>query len=97
MSAVPERDAVDRCIKSARDGVSGLPAPQNEVDYLITGLAAILVDCTEAIVRQIRDADDTTATVMVPAIEGGFNDLVLALPTVGEGIANGGDDRWKRR
>jgi hypothetical protein len=80
VSAVPERDAVDRCLKSARDltvennphNLHGWGNPDNRL------LAQIIVDCTEAIVRQIRDADDTIATVLTPALENNLADLVVA-------------------
>lgn len=72
MSAVPERDAVDRCLKSARDALPGLTGSANTA-------AQIACDLTEALVRQIRDADDTQANSVAHEIATGLSDLNIVV------------------
>ncbi len=65
---VPERDTVDRALAQAREEANLLPK-----EYRAS--AMVLIHCTTAIVHQIRDADDTIATVLTPAINENLADL----------------------
>lgn len=81
---VPERDIVDRRITGARQRVTELPAPETNAQIYACTLAEVLIDCAEALVRQIRDADDTVATLLAPKIADGLSDLTVV---VGENLS----------
>lgn len=72
--SVPERDTVDRALASARSAVEKMSSG----DVNAT-LADVIVCCTTALVHQIRDADDTQATVIAPAIRDGITDLTIVM------------------
>lgn len=73
--ALPERDLVDSALDRAKKRLDGTSFD----NWNAKETARLLVDCTEAIVRQIRDADDTIATVLTPAIESQLTDLTIAI------------------
>jgi hypothetical protein len=75
VSGVPERDLVNNCLAAARDRINALPLgdnrTQNEIHlYLV-----------EALVRQIRDADDTQFEI-AQRVEAGFADLGVILGSI---------------
>lgn len=74
---MPERDLVDESIRAAKEALNA---------QVLTGrdaaMGAIFVHCTEAIVRQIRDADDTIATVLTPQIEAAIEDLTVVIGAI---------------
>lgn len=75
MSGVPERDLVNNCLAAAREKIMSLTMGQgrlqNEINlYLV-----------EALVRQIRDADDTQFEI-AQRIEAGFADLGVILGSI---------------
>jgi hypothetical protein len=81
--AVPERQMVDDALAHARKTLEQLPASS-----AFRALAGVGVDLTEALVRQIRDADDTQATVIAPAITEQLTDLTTV---VGENLSKMND------
>lgn len=87
MPEIVERTLVDNHLATARRAIGQAPS---DVDPAADMLANVIVECAAAIVHQIRDADDTIATVQVPAFEREMNDLTTtlrALPS-GEEITN---------
>lgn len=79
MSSVPERDIVDSKLAAARAKIVDIPDTEMLTPGTLKAFAAVLVDCTEAVVRSIRDHDDTQATVIDPALREGFTDLTTVV------------------
>jgi hypothetical protein len=74
---VVERELADAQIKAAAAVAATIIEPDERA------LAQVLVHCTEALVRQIRDHDDTQATVLAPALREGFADLTVVANEIG--------------
>jgi hypothetical protein len=70
---VVERELVDGQIKAATSACDKIADPS------LAHFAKVLVHCTEAVVRQLRDQDDTVAVQLIPAVEQGFGDLGLQI------------------
>lgn len=85
MSEVPERDAVDRCFASAeaklRDAHDQAAGGAQALAVVMVGEA--IVKAIEGLARQVRDADDTIATVLVPAFREELNDLIQKVDMTG--------------
>jgi hypothetical protein len=70
--AVPERDVVDQCFESAKKRIFEI------TDFDLKAATGAIVAALEGLTHQIRDADDTVATVLASKIEQGFTDLTIA-------------------
>ena len=85
MPEIVERTLVDNHLATARRFANDENlSPSDGV------LATVIVECVSALVHQIRDADDTIATVQVPAFKERMDDITTtlnALPS-GEDLIN---------
>jgi predicted nucleic acid-binding protein len=79
---IPERELVDNALRRARD-IADANNPAGTQNEVLVELGRTLVSCTEAVVRQIRDADDTVASVLAQNLH---SDLVDLTTVVGENL-----------
>lgn len=70
---VPQRKQVDDAIQAAKQEADDIHQPEDR------RMANVIIYCTEALVGQIRDADDTVATVLTPAITEQLTDLTTVI------------------
>jgi hypothetical protein len=73
-----ERDRVNSALDSAREQARTIPASGAVDAGVVRAFAFVLCDCTEALVRQVRDLDDDVWQVK-EQIEQNGNDLVTFL------------------
>jgi hypothetical protein len=78
VSNVPERDIVDRALTSARSVLNGVQV-DDPFGLYVRQFCDVVICCTEALVHQIRDADDTQATVLMPELKDAINDFALVV------------------
>lgn len=78
--AIPERELVDNALRRANDEAAQMVAHASAN----APLAGVIVACTEALVRQIRDHDDTQATVIAAEAREDRHDLATI---VGENLS----------
>jgi hypothetical protein len=79
---VIERNLADEQIQRAAK------VAQEITDHNLANIAQVVVHCTEALVRQIRDADDTIATQLIPALSDGMGDLTINVTGAADAITN---------
>lgn len=80
---------VDRALASAR-------ARTESPDFVLRDMAMVVVSCTEALVRQIRDADDTQFTAASEMREVLNDSTVVVAERIAEAVAARpeGKGRW---
>lgn len=77
--AVPERELVDNALARAKTLIDELPSARDKA------VGRLAYSLTEALVRQIRDADDTVATTLSPMLNENLVDLTQV---IGENLSS---------
>lgn len=81
---IEERDIVDRAFASAHATLNELVVA-TDTERVLAGCAGAIVDALEGLAHQVRDADDTVATLLVPKLVESLDDLGPQLTgTIGE-------------